>query len=103
MRANHIHNVQKAQWARHSYITYQDNPIDMPTGKSDVDNPSIEVLLLDDSSLCQSDRHSSRVASLLTLEPYPFPLLYCSVVAAPSQPSSLLALVYEKKHAQLSF
>lgn len=103
MRANHIHSVQKAPWAWHSYITYQGNPIDMPPGKTDVGNSSIEVLLSDDSRLYQIDRHSSHIASLFTLEPYPFPVLYCFVIALPSQPSPLLDLVCEKKHTQLSF
>lgn len=94
MRANHIHSVQKEPWAWHSYITYQGNPIDMPPGKTDVGNSSIEVLLLDDSRLYQIDRHSSHIASLFTLEPYPFPVLYGMFVRKKTYTIIILILVY---------
>lgn len=37
-------------------INYEDNPPpDMPTGQSDLDNPSVETPISDDSGLCHVD------------------------------------------------
>lgn len=68
MRANHLHSIQKAQWAWQAYINHQDNPIDMPIGKCDVGNAFLKALLSDESRLGNINSCSSLIPSLLTLE-----------------------------------